>query len=105
METGIKNYFFHLIFLTKRQNFLQKIYNEKYLKIKKGARVDTNSRERLKLFLGTRNRILKRKTIKREQQLQGICRRNQKQVAIQKDNNILFKELAQQLNIQFPEVF
>lgn len=28
-----------------------------------------------------------------------------KQVAIQKDNNILFKELAQQLNIQFPKYF
>lgn len=88
----------------EKAELLQKIYNEKYLKIKKGARVDTNSRERLKLFLGTRNRILKRKTIKGATTARNMQKKS-KQVAIQKDNNILFKELAQQLNIQFPKYF
>ena len=68
----------------EKAELLQKIYNEKYLKIKKGARVDTNSRERLKLFLGTRNRILKRKTIKGATTARNMQKKS-KQVAIQKE--------------------
>lgn len=85
----------------EKAKLLEQIYKEKYMR--SGNRHGT-IKDRLRLFLSTRDRIEKRRKINGATTTKSMKSKS-KQIDVKRDNMTLLRELANTLKIQLPEYF
>ncbi len=85
----------------EKAKLLEQLYYDKYYKDGTNYR---NSKDRLRLFLNRRNRILGRKAISGAKTI-GAMKSDADKINIQRDNIIVFEELERILNMKFPNYF